>query len=88
MLKRREANARSTYLHQQSAALVRRYLAYKAARAGGQLIRVTPKNTSNLCSTCERLTPTPIGDDYRCANCGLVMDRDVNAALNILARGS
>jgi len=60
---------------------------YKAARAGGQVIRVTPHNTSNLCAHCQRLTPTAIGDEFRCAHCNHAMDRDHNAALNILGRG-
>ena len=63
------------------------YLAYKAERAGGQLIRVKPHHTSNLCSRCQQLTPSTIGDDYRCGYCGLLIDRDHNAALNILGRG-
>ena len=50
-------------------------------------IRVNPKNTSNLCSRCQRLTPSKIGADFHCAHCGHTMDRDHNAALNILARG-
>ena len=63
------------------------FLAYKAERAGGQVIRVKPRNTSNLCSVCQRLTPSRIGDAFSCAHCGHTMDRDHNAALNILARG-
>lgn len=35
------------------------FLTYKAERAGGLLIRVTPHNTSNLCSRCQRLTKNP-----------------------------
>ena len=62
-------------------------LSYKAERAGGKVIRVNPKNTSNLCSKCQRLTPSRIGDDFCCADCGQTMDRDHNAALNILGRG-
>ena len=63
------------------------YLVYKAERAGGRVIRVNPNNTSNICSRCSRLTPSTIGDAYRCSHCGLVIDRDRNAALNILSRG-
>ena len=54
---------------------------------GTALIHVNPKNTSNLCSECQRPTPTPIGDDFCCEHCGHTMDRDRNAALNILGRG-
>ncbi len=64
-----------------------RFLTYKAERAGGQVIRVKPNNTSNLCARCQRLTRTNIGDEFRCAHCNHAMDRDHNAALNILGRG-
>ena len=37
------------------------YLAYKAERAGGQVIRVKPHNTSNCCSSCSA-QPSRIGD--------------------------
>ena len=63
------------------------YLVYKAGRAGGRVIRVNPKNTSNICSRCHRFTQSKIGDDFCCAHCGHVSDRDCNAALNILGRG-
>jgi len=43
--------------------------------------------TSNLCSACQLMTPSRIGDEFRCAYCGHTMDRDHNAALNILTRG-
>lgn len=62
-------------------------LVYRAERAGGQFIRVNPNSTSNLCSRCQRLTPSRIGDEFCCAYCGHTMDRDQNAAPNILARG-
>ena len=62
------------------------FLAYKAERAGGQVIRVKPHHSSNCCSLCRRLTPSKIGDAFSCAHCGHTMDRDHNAALNILAR--
>jgi len=135
-LKQHEANCRATYLHQQSAALTRRFativiedlrirnmtrtargtvekpgtnvaqktglnrsigdaawgrfaelLTYKAARAGGSVIRVNPRNTSNECHRCHAVTPSKIGDLFQCRKCGLEMDRDHNAALVIEYRG-
>jgi hypothetical protein len=41
----------------------------------------TPWDTS----TCKRRRPVRI---YECSNCGLILDRDHNAALNILKLGS
>ena len=60
----------------------------KAAEAGRTVVLVDPKNTTQLCSRCGHLVPK--GLDVRvhaCPQCGLVLDRDQNAAINILARG-
>ena len=62
-------------------------LTYKAARAGGSVVRVDPRNTSNECSRCHAITPSRIGDLFSCRRCGLTMDRDHNAALVIEHRG-
>lgn len=135
-LKQHEANCRATYLHQQSAALTRRFativiedlkirnmmrsargtieapgsniaqktglnrsisdaawgrfaelLTYKAARAGGSVIRVNPRNTSNECFRCHAITPSKIGALFHCPKCGNEMDRDHNAALVVQSRG-
>jgi putative transposase len=50
---------------------------------------VNPAYTSQDCSGCgHRKTDLTLSDrTYTCARCGLVMDRDRNAARNILARG-
>lgn len=62
-------------------------LTYKAERAGGRVIRVDSRNTSNECSRCHAITPSVIGELFRCRKCGLEMDRDHNAALVIEHRG-
>lgn len=119
-LHRKIANTRSTWLHQQSTALVNRadliavedlnvknmirhptlarsiadaswskflaMLTYKAEKAGGYLIRVDPRNTSKKCSGCGELVPKALAvRTHSCPHCGLVIDRDYNASLNILA---
>ena len=68
--------------------MVRQQLAYKAEWAGKRLVAVPPQYTSQDCSRCgQRNTgPTP-GRLYHCENCGLALDRDENAAINILRRG-
>ncbi len=51
-------------------------------------IQVDPRNTSKLCSRCGELVEKRLSDrTHTCAKCGLVLDRDVNAAINILQRG-
>lgn len=62
----------------------------KATETGKQVIRVTAKNTTQRCSQCWELPQEPLkiyDRVYRCEYCGLEMDRDVNAAKNVLARG-
>ena len=65
-------------------------LAYKAESAGGWVIKVNPKNTTQQCSGCGSMPRDKIGLDqrmYHCYSCGMVLDRDINAAVNILHRG-
>jgi putative transposase len=113
------ANTRATWLHQQSAQLVRQHdliaaedlnvcgmirhltlarsiadaswakflamAAYKAEKAGGHFVTVDPRNTSQRCSGCGELVPKSLAvRTHACPFCGLVIDRDWNAALNIL----
>ena len=121
-LHRKIADTRSTWLHQQSAALVKRadliaveglnvknmirhptlarsisdaswskflgFLAYKAERAGVHFVRIDPRNTSQTCSGCGDLVPKAlVVRTHSCPSCGLVIDRDWNASLNILRAG-
>lgn len=121
-LHRKIADTRSTWLHQQSAALVNRadlvvvedlnvknmirhptlarsiadaswskflwMLAYKAEKAGAHLVRVDPRNTSQRCSGCNELVPKSLAArTHSCPHCGLSIDRDWNASLNILSAG-
>ena len=116
------ADTRNTWLHQQSAALIKRadliavedlkvsnmvrhpalarsisdaswskfvsMLDYKAEKAGGHLVRVDPRNTSQKCSGCGELVPKSLAvRTHTCPSCGLVIDRDHNASLNILRAG-
>ena len=55
-------------------------------RRGGGVIRVNAAYTSQDCSGCGGRTNCGSNEIYTCASCGLVIDRDVNAAKNILAR--
>ena len=65
-------------------------LTYKAESAGGWVIKVDPRNTTQQCSGCGAMPKDKVGLDqrtYGCYACGMVLDRDVNAAVNILHRG-
>ena len=60
---------------------------YKAEEAGAKVILVDPRNTSQNCSQCGIKVPKTLGDRMHvCPECGLEMDRDLNASINILAR--
>jgi len=60
-------------------------LSYKAEGAGRIFVKVDPKNTSQMCSRCGNRVYKQIWvREHRCPTCGLVMDRDHNAARNIL----
>jgi putative transposase len=62
-------------------------LSLKAASAGRRVAGVNPAYTSQDCSSCKHRQKVPIGKPYICAACGLEINRDVNAALNILRLG-
>ena len=60
----------------------------KAEEAGRTVVLVDPRNTSQMCSRCGELVPKDLSVRvHECPYCGLVLDRDQNAAINILARG-
>jgi putative transposase len=67
-------------------------LEYKVSETGAQLVKVKAAFTTQTCSRCghvregdEKLT---LNDRiYRCPSCGLEMDRDLNASINIHRAG-
>lgn len=61
-------------------------LAYKAEEAGKQVVKVNPYNTSQICSGCGHIVKKTLAVRiHKCPHCGLELDRDINAARNILA---
>ena len=60
----------------------------KAEDAGSRVILVNPRNTSQICSRCGMIVAKTLSDRvHSCPHCGLVMDRDQNAAINIMRLG-
>jgi len=60
------------------------YLAYKAESAGTNLVKVDPRNTSQMCSNCGSIVKKTLSERvHECPYCGFVADRDYNAAVNI-----
>jgi putative transposase len=63
-------------------------LAYKAAWAGRQFVAVNPAYTSQDCSQCGHRQKLCLSDrTCTCPCCGVILDRDSNAAQNILRLG-
>ena len=66
----------------------RTILEAKAACAGRQVIAIPAHYTSQDCSGCGERVPKSLSvRTHVCPSCGLVMDRDENAAINILRAG-
>jgi putative transposase len=64
------------------------FMAYKAAYAGRHYVAVNPAYTSQDCSQCgHRQKKTLAERQHVCPCCGLTLDRDHNAALNIKRLG-
>jgi putative transposase len=62
-----------------------RVLAYKAVKAGSHVTFVNPAYTSQRCSGCKELVEKDLSVRvHSCPHCHLELDRDVNAARNIL----
>ena len=70
---------------------LRRMLEYKTAKTGAKLHFVDRwYPSSKTCSQCGSVKAKLSLNErvYRCEHCGLVMDRDLNAAINIMVAGS
>lgn len=72
----------------------RKMLAYKAVKHGARYVEVDERFTTQTCSNCGALPDSrPRGiaglgvREWVCSDCGVVHDRDLNAAKNILRRG-
>jgi len=56
-----------------------------AVKRGVHVIKVNPHNTSQNCSNCGKKVPKTLSvRTHSCPKCGTVLDRDENAAINIL----
>ncbi|HEU5227772.1 MAG TPA: transposase [Ktedonobacteraceae bacterium] len=62
-------------------------LEYKCLRFGKELYILDERDTTKMCHRCKRKQDMPLWQrTYRCGNCGLVIDRDENGAINIYQR--
>lgn len=59
-----------------------------ALRSGIHFVKVNPHNTTVDCSSCQTKVPKTLSVRlHQCPKCGLEIDRDENAAINILDQG-
>ncbi len=65
----------------------RSILKSKAESAGVEVVEVDPAYTSQVCSSCGQLVQKALSERWHTCDCGCSLQRDVNAAKNILARG-
>lgn len=65
-----------------------RFVIYKAKETGRNVALVNPNGTSQRCSKCGTVIKKSLSvRTHSCPVCGLKIDRDENAAINILALG-
>lgn len=51
---------------------------------GVWFLKIDPADTSKMCSSCGTITDLKLGEQiFECPACGLILDRDYNASLNI-----
>ena len=63
-------------------------LSYKAEEAGRRVVKVPSRNTSQICSGCGKVVPKSLSVRvHQCPFCNTVLDRDLNASINILRFG-
>ncbi len=68
--------------------MFRSAVAYKAENAGRKFLEVNPAYTSQECHSCGYRAKKKLSDRWHlCPKCGASLDRDMNAAINILAVG-
>ena len=64
------------------------YTSYKAVDAGRSVVLVNPAYTSQMCSSCGQIVKKDLSIRvHNCPCCGLSIDRDLNAAINIARLG-
>lgn len=57
---------------------------FKAASAGGKVVKVNPKNPSQVCSNCLNIVPKESKErSQKCQRCNLSINRDTNSAILI-----
>jgi putative transposase len=67
--------------------MFQQFCTYKAENAGRRVLFVNPQYTSQVCSGCGTVKKKELSERWYSCECGTELDRDHNAALNIVALG-
>jgi transposase len=62
------------------------FLTYKAEKAGKGVIRINERGTSRTCANCGKIDSLRLYNREIHCDCGSHLDRDLNAAINIMKR--
>jgi putative transposase len=73
-------------VHEWSFAELQQMIRYKAARAGVEVVTVSPQYTSQTCSRCLHLGVRPSQSNFQCRDCGYRINADLNGAKSIALR--
>jgi putative transposase len=73
-------------VHEWSFAQLQWMIRYKAARAGVEVVIVSPRYTSQTCSRCLHLGIRPNQSNFQCRNCGYQINADLNGSKSIAKR--
>jgi putative transposase len=66
--------------------MFRNYLEYYGSIYGVPVVAVPPQYTSQMCSDCGKIVQKTLSERTHVCSCGCLLDRDENAAINILGR--
>ena len=87
-VKVRQKSGLNREVRKQTWGMLQTQIAYKAANAGRQVVKVDPRYSSQSCSKCSVVEASSReGKRYCCKSCGHQMDADLNASINILTKG-
>jgi len=76
----RKSNRR---VHSMPYCKLQNYIQYKAGLKGIEVRYVSARNTSRTCHRCGHVARQVVGRRFTCDKCGLLYNRDLNAATNI-----
>jgi transposase len=86
--KKLNSQARQSSAERAWSAINRYWVEYFGKVFGKVTVAVPPHYTSQNCSSCGTMVKKSLSErTHQCSHCGTVLDRDHNAALNVLAIG-